>query len=397
MSDVAPSGGITSASLREAAPAPAGAAAAAPAAGGAAAGGAAAGGAKPPGDVHAEAVGGEEEDEEDEEEEEEEDEDGLGALGLGASTDEGSDDDEGEEEEEEEDEQTWVQWFCAIRSNAFLCEVDEEFITDDFNLTGLAAEVPYYDFALDTILDAEARHAEALTEAQQETVDMSAELLYGLVHARFVLTARGLAAVLDKFNAAAYGRCPRVYCEGQAVLPCGISDAPRKAGVALFCPRCNDIYQPKSATQSACARVRACVEARPLPPHPHPPPDPAAPPPPPPTRSHRRRVLRHDAAAPLPNDVPGRHPAAAHANLCAARLWLPRAPRPRRADGERRRAGAGSGGVGARAPRQPRRLAGQPVAADVWLCRHRARAHRRRGRPLRRRGAGAAWRDAASE
>jgi hypothetical protein len=32
-----------------------------------------------------------------------------------------------------------------------------------------------------------------------------------------------------------------VFCEGQPLLPCGQSDVPRKFGVTLFCPRCNDI------------------------------------------------------------------------------------------------------------------------------------------------------------
>ncbi|KAH0924140.1 hypothetical protein HID58_024158 [Brassica napus] len=158
-----------------------------------------------------------------------------------------------EEEEEESDvsgsDTSWVSWFCSVRGNEFFCEVDDDYIQDDFNLCGLSSLVPYYEYALDLILDVESSHGEMFTEEQNELIESAAEMLYGLIHARYILTTKGLAAMLDKYKNYDFGRCPRVYCCGQPCFPVGQSDLPRSSTVKIYCPKCEDIYYPRSKYQ----------------------------------------------------------------------------------------------------------------------------------------------------
>mmetsp|Transcript_3662 Transcript_3662/g.7314 ORF Transcript_3662/g.7314 Transcript_3662/m.7314 type:complete len:133 (+) Transcript_3662:38-436(+) len=57
-------------------------------------------------------------------------------------------------------------------------------------------------------------------------------------------------AMYEKYRTAAFGRCPRVFCQGQPVLPVGLSDLPRNYTVNVFCPRCHGLFFPKSTRQA---------------------------------------------------------------------------------------------------------------------------------------------------
>ncbi|EPS62636.1 hypothetical protein M569_12153, partial [Genlisea aurea] len=147
------------------------------------------------------------------------------------------------------DNASWISWFCNLRGNEFFCEVDDEYIQDDFNLCSLSNQFPYYDSALDLILDVESSHGDMITEEQNELVESAAEMLYGLIHARYILTTKGMAAMLEKYKNYEFGRCPRAYCCGQPCLPVGPSDIPHSNTVKIYCPKCEDIYYPRSKYQ----------------------------------------------------------------------------------------------------------------------------------------------------
>ncbi|XP_010425836.1 PREDICTED: casein kinase II subunit beta-2-like [Camelina sativa] len=143
----------------------------------------------------------------------------------------------------DKEDSSWISMFCNLRGNKFLCEVDDDYILDDYNLCGLSHQVPYYDYALDLILDVEessSSRGEIITEEHNELIESAAEILYGMIHARYILTG------LKKYNNYDFGRCPKLYCRGQPCLPVGLSDIPRASTVKIYCPKCEDVYYPPS-------------------------------------------------------------------------------------------------------------------------------------------------------
>ncbi|CDZ97326.1 casein kinase ii beta chain [Phaffia rhodozyma] len=137
---------------------------------------------------------------------------------------------------------TWITWFCSLPGHEYFCEVAEDFIEDDFNLTGLQSMVPFWKEALEMVLDVEPEE-DSLKIPDVSIIESSAELLYGLVHQRYILTRQGLQSMSIK----TFGACPRVHCHATAVVPCGRSDQPGLDTVKLYCPNCGDIYSPPSS------------------------------------------------------------------------------------------------------------------------------------------------------
>ena len=181
---------------------------------------------------------------------------------------------------------SWIAGFCSLLGHEYFAEVTEDFIEDDFNLTGLQSQVPMYKEALEMILDVEPEDDDDDLDDEEEeeddedddatmrdengnriapygrnrqerrnlrmandlsVVESSAELLYGLIHQRFITSRQGMQIMADKYEGAHFGFCPRVFCNQARVLPVGCSDIPGQETVKLFCPSCLDVYTPPNS------------------------------------------------------------------------------------------------------------------------------------------------------
>ncbi|KAI0220324.1 casein kinase 2 regulatory subunit, partial [Massospora cicadina] len=51
----------------------------------------------------------------------------------------------------------------------------------------------------------------------------------------------------EKYRQGDFGRCPRTLCRGVFVIPHGQNDILNEGKVRLYCPKCEDVYTPKSS------------------------------------------------------------------------------------------------------------------------------------------------------
>ncbi|ORY06641.1 casein kinase II regulatory subunit-domain-containing protein [Clohesyomyces aquaticus] len=175
--------------------------------------------------------------------------------------------------------ESWISSFCGLLGHEYFAEVSEDFIEDDFNLTGLQSQVPMYKEALEMILDVEPDDDDDEEDEEEEdeeddeilgderptgyrrasdrrhlriasdlsVIESSAELLYGLIHQRYITSRPGIQQMAEKYELQHFGTCPRVNCVSCKVLPVGLNDTPGHETVKLFCPSCLDVYTPPNS------------------------------------------------------------------------------------------------------------------------------------------------------
>lgn len=84
--------------------------------------------------------------------------------------------------------------FLSMKGHEFFCEIDEEYMLDRFNLTGLSAEVNAFQLALELLTDS--FDHEGMDESSVTALEANAKHLYGLIHARYIATPRGITKMV---------------------------------------------------------------------------------------------------------------------------------------------------------------------------------------------------------
>lgn len=145
----------------------------------------------------------------------------------------------------------WIDLFLGRKGHEYFCEVDPDYITDRFNLINLQKTVSKFTQVVQYIVDdLDDMVLEGMSHQRLEQLENDARKFYGLIHARYIITVKGLQKMLAKYKSADFGRCPRVHCNFQPLLPVGLHDVPGIDCVKLYCPSCEDLYIPKSSRHS---------------------------------------------------------------------------------------------------------------------------------------------------
>ncbi|KAJ3447281.1 casein kinase ii subunit beta [Anaeramoeba flamelloides] len=139
---------------------------------------------------------------------------------------------------------SWTEWFCDLDDHEWFCIINEDYLMDNFNFYGLQKYIKNYSYTIDLIRDLDNEQFEFLTEEEKQKLEKEAFVLYGLMHARYIITYSGMRDMRKKIKNQSFGRCQRYLCRQTALIPIGLSDKPNKSKVKVFCPNCQKIYHP---------------------------------------------------------------------------------------------------------------------------------------------------------
>lgn len=129
----------------------------------------------------------------------------------------------------------WIDYILKRNPYNILVKVPDEFIKEHSKDPDIQALSKQPTTALRLLLQKQNSLESASTEED-------AMKFYGGIHAKYLETDEGLAALCEKYKEQIFHRCPRILCKCCLCLPYGVSTNPSEVHVQWFCPNCSDVY-----------------------------------------------------------------------------------------------------------------------------------------------------------
>ena len=139
---------------------------------------------------------------------------------------------------------SWREWLLSQEIGRYFVDIDDSFLSNPFNFYGLRQQVAHFRLALDLIRSNYIPPSDYPRD-WPVTLNDHAITLYGVLHARYLMTAEGRRRMRDKYESGDFERCPRTLCNGTRCLPVSVCDCVGKFGMKLFCPNCQETYEAR--------------------------------------------------------------------------------------------------------------------------------------------------------
>mgnify|MGYP001030986596 CR=1 FL=1 len=140
---------------------------------------------------------------------------------------------------------SWVDWFFSQPFSQFFIRIDDDYLNNIENYYGIRQKVSFFNISL-TIIRGQYIPEDSIPKTWPEHINDYALTLYGMLHARFLSTNKGLELMYQKYQKSFFEACPRTFCHNILCIPYGNSNDFGNSTVKMFCPNCNDIYHVKN-------------------------------------------------------------------------------------------------------------------------------------------------------
>ena len=131
---------------------------------------------------------------------------------------------------------SWIDLFLKTQQGHLFVVISDDFIRQAASNPAISERFSNIQELLNLILEKD------IEEITPDDVQKQAEVLYGLIHQKFLLTEEGRLSMIEKQKRGEFPKCPRVFCHDFTCVPYGSSNELKRDVVKLFCPNCTDVY-----------------------------------------------------------------------------------------------------------------------------------------------------------